>query len=100
MAAIEFGLEEGSNHSVGKGGGGGGGGSWTSKKAPHSRRGLLAYLFSLFLSLSPSHVSLSEHLFPPAGDKHVVKLSLKSKESGHTFITTDFVFYNCSVLQS
>uniref|UniRef100_A0A8C9UYV3 Plexin A3 n=1 Tax=Scleropages formosus TaxID=113540 RepID=A0A8C9UYV3_SCLFO len=34
------------------------------------------------------------------GDKRVVKLSLKSKETGHKFITTDFVFYNCSVLQS
>ncbi|KAJ8371302.1 hypothetical protein SKAU_G00113300 [Synaphobranchus kaupii] len=34
------------------------------------------------------------------GDKRVVKLSLKSKETGHKFITSDFVFYNCSVLQS
>ncbi|KAG9332706.1 hypothetical protein JZ751_014805 [Albula glossodonta] len=34
------------------------------------------------------------------GDKRVVKLSLKSKETGRKFITTDFVFYNCSVLQS
>uniref|UniRef100_A0AAY4DJU3 Sema domain-containing protein n=1 Tax=Denticeps clupeoides TaxID=299321 RepID=A0AAY4DJU3_9TELE len=34
------------------------------------------------------------------GDKRVVKFSLKSKETGHKFITTDFVFYNCSVLQS
>ncbi|CAM4718535.1 unnamed protein product [Leuciscus chuanchicus] len=34
------------------------------------------------------------------GDKRVVKLSLKSKETGLKFITTDFVFYNCSVLQS
>uniref|UniRef100_A0A8C1FXC7 Plexin-A3 n=1 Tax=Cyprinus carpio carpio TaxID=630221 RepID=A0A8C1FXC7_CYPCA len=34
------------------------------------------------------------------GDKRVVKLSLKSKETGLKFITTDFIFYNCSVLQS
>ncbi|CAB1329668.1 unnamed protein product [Coregonus sp. 'balchen'] len=34
------------------------------------------------------------------GDKRVVKFFLKSKETGHKFITTDFVFYNCSVLQS
>ncbi|KAJ8395075.1 hypothetical protein AAFF_G00035310 [Aldrovandia affinis] len=34
------------------------------------------------------------------GDKRVVKLSLKSKETGRKFITTDFIFYNCSVLQS
>ncbi|XP_060788388.1 plexin A3 [Neoarius graeffei] len=34
------------------------------------------------------------------GDKRVVRLSLKSKETGLKFITTDFVFYNCSVLQS
>nr|XP_023682466.1 plexin-A3 [Paramormyrops kingsleyae] len=34
------------------------------------------------------------------GDKRVVKLSLRSTETGHKFITTDFIFYNCSVLQS
>uniref|UniRef100_A0A671QPN7 Plexin A3 n=1 Tax=Sinocyclocheilus anshuiensis TaxID=1608454 RepID=A0A671QPN7_9TELE len=34
------------------------------------------------------------------GDKRVVKLSLKSKETGLKFITTNFIFYNCSVLQS
>ncbi|KAA0714339.1 Plexin A3 [Triplophysa tibetana] len=34
------------------------------------------------------------------GDKRVVKLSLKSKETSLKFITTDFIFYNCSILQS
>ncbi|XP_028669224.1 LOW QUALITY PROTEIN: plexin A3 [Erpetoichthys calabaricus] len=34
------------------------------------------------------------------GDQKSVKLSLKSKETGRTFVSTDFVFYNCSVLQS
>ncbi|XP_058873044.1 LOW QUALITY PROTEIN: plexin A3-like [Acipenser ruthenus] len=34
------------------------------------------------------------------GDKRVVKLYLKSKETGRKFVSTDFVFYNCSVLQS
>ncbi|KAG5838862.1 hypothetical protein ANANG_G00228140 [Anguilla anguilla] len=34
------------------------------------------------------------------GDKRVVRLSLKSKETGRIFISTDFIFYNCSVLQS
>ncbi|XP_016411693.1 plexin A3-like [Sinocyclocheilus rhinocerous] len=34
------------------------------------------------------------------GDKRVVKLSLKSKETGLKFISTNFIFYNCSVLQS
>ncbi|XP_058873462.1 plexin A3 isoform X2 [Acipenser ruthenus] len=34
------------------------------------------------------------------GDKRVVKLYLKSKETGRKFASTDFVFYNCSVLQS
>uniref|UniRef100_A0A8B9LTB5 Plexin A3 n=1 Tax=Astyanax mexicanus TaxID=7994 RepID=A0A8B9LTB5_ASTMX len=35
------------------------------------------------------------------GKKYTVStLSLKSKETGLKFITTDFVFYNCSVLQS
>ncbi|KAL2103427.1 hypothetical protein ACEWY4_000295 [Coilia grayii] len=51
------------------------------------------------LCLSPSLRDLPA-LTQGYGDKRVVKLSLKSKESGHTFITTDFVFYNCSVLQS
>ncbi|CAJ0960916.1 unnamed protein product [Ranitomeya imitator] len=34
------------------------------------------------------------------GDKRVVKLYLKSKESGKKFASVDFVFYNCSVHQS
>ncbi|XP_060691320.1 plexin-A1-like isoform X1 [Hemiscyllium ocellatum] len=34
------------------------------------------------------------------GDKRVVKLYLKSKETGKKFASTDFVFYNCSVHQS
>uniref|UniRef100_A0A672N3R0 Plexin-A1 n=1 Tax=Sinocyclocheilus grahami TaxID=75366 RepID=A0A672N3R0_SINGR len=35
-----------------------------------------------------------------AGDKRVVKLYLKSKETGKKFASVDFVFYNCSVHQS
>lgn len=34
------------------------------------------------------------------GDKRVVKLHLKSKETGKKFASVDFVFYNCSVHQS
>lgn len=34
------------------------------------------------------------------GDKRVVKLYLKSKETGKRFASVDFVFYNCSVHQS
>ncbi|XP_039766033.1 plexin-A1 isoform X3 [Ornithorhynchus anatinus] len=34
------------------------------------------------------------------GDKRVVKLYLKSKETGKKFAAVDFVFYNCSVHQS
>uniref|UniRef100_A0A8C2EI22 Plexin A1a n=1 Tax=Cyprinus carpio TaxID=7962 RepID=A0A8C2EI22_CYPCA len=34
------------------------------------------------------------------GDKRVVKLNLKSKETGKKFASVDFVFYNCSVHQS
>ncbi|KAI7794358.1 putative plexin-A1-like [Triplophysa rosa] len=34
------------------------------------------------------------------GDKRVVKLHLKSKETGKKFSSVDFVFYNCSVHQS
>lgn len=36
----------------------------------------------------------------PAGDQRVVKLYLKSKETGKKFASVDFVFYNCSVHQS
>ncbi|XP_072422601.1 plexin-A1-like [Chiloscyllium punctatum] len=31
------------------------------------------------------------------GDKHVIKLHLKSKETNKFFAVTYFVFYNCSV---
>ncbi|CAB1354196.1 unnamed protein product, partial [Coregonus sp. 'balchen'] len=31
------------------------------------------------------------------GDKRVVKLYLKSKETGKMFASVDFIFYNCSV---
>nr|XP_033782070.1 plexin-A1 isoform X2 [Geotrypetes seraphini] len=34
------------------------------------------------------------------GDKRMVKLYLKSKETGKKFASVDFVFYNCSVHQS
>uniref|UniRef100_A0A5F9DDX2 Plexin A4 n=1 Tax=Oryctolagus cuniculus TaxID=9986 RepID=A0A5F9DDX2_RABIT len=34
------------------------------------------------------------------GDHHVVQLQLKSKETGMTFASTSFVFYNCSVHNS
>ncbi|XP_066436555.1 plexin-A3 [Eleutherodactylus coqui] len=34
------------------------------------------------------------------GALHTVQLHLKSKETGLRFASTDFVFYNCSVLQS
>ncbi|NWH38911.1 PLXA4 protein, partial [Chloropsis hardwickii] len=38
-------------------------------------------------------------IFPP-GDHHIVQLQLKSKETGMTFASTSFVFYNCSVHNS
>lgn len=34
------------------------------------------------------------------GEKRVVKLSLRSTETGLQFISTDFIYYNCSVLSS
>ncbi|KAM5172039.1 plexin-A4-like [Mantella aurantiaca] len=34
------------------------------------------------------------------GDHHIVQLQLKSKETGMTFASTNFVFYNCSVHNS
>ncbi|XP_046895788.1 plexin A3 [Hypomesus transpacificus] len=51
------------------------------------------------LCMSPSLRDLPPHT-QTYGDKRIVKLSLKSKETGHKFITTDFIYYNCSVLQS
>uniref|UniRef100_A0A3B3ZTW5 Plexin-A3 n=1 Tax=Periophthalmus magnuspinnatus TaxID=409849 RepID=A0A3B3ZTW5_9GOBI len=35
-----------------------------------------------------------------SGEKRVVKLSLRSTETGLKFISTDFIYYNCSVLNS
>lgn len=39
-------------------------------------------------------------LFFLPGDHHIVQLQLKSKETGMTFASTSFVFYNCSVHNS
>lgn len=35
-----------------------------------------------------------------SGAKRVVQLSLRSTETGHQFITTNLIYYNCSVLNS
>lgn len=50
-----------------------------------------------YLSFSPSPVLT---LLLPPGDKRVVKLYLKSKETGKKFASVDFVFYNCTVHKS
>ncbi|XP_061657448.1 plexin-A1-like isoform X3 [Syngnathoides biaculeatus] len=34
------------------------------------------------------------------GDQRLIKLYLRSKETGKTFVSVDFIFYNCSVHQS
>ena len=44
----------------------------------------------------PGDPACAAHL----GDQRVVKLYLKSKETGKKFASVDFVFYNCSVHQS
>ncbi|XP_054443268.1 plexin-A1 isoform X2 [Pteronotus mesoamericanus] len=49
------------------------------------------------------HSPSSEEVAPITrgqGDQRVVKLYLKSKETGKKFASVDFVFYNCSVHQS
>nr|XP_006006494.1 PREDICTED: plexin-A3 isoform X1 [Latimeria chalumnae] len=46
-------------------------------------------------SMKDVPVTMPEH-----GDKRVVKLYLKSLETGRRFASTNFVFYNCSVLHS
>uniref|UniRef100_A0A674IYI4 Plexin A4 n=1 Tax=Terrapene triunguis TaxID=2587831 RepID=A0A674IYI4_9SAUR len=49
-----------------------------------------------------NQIQLTSHdpyAFSP-GDHHIVQLQLKSKETGMTFASTSFVFYNCSVHNS
>uniref|UniRef100_A0A8D1BUJ8 Plexin A4 n=1 Tax=Sus scrofa TaxID=9823 RepID=A0A8D1BUJ8_PIG len=63
-----------------------------------------APLCSTFLSVEPQHgamaAPMTSWLALPTGDHHVVQLQLKSKETGMTFASTSFVFYNCSVHNS
>ncbi|XP_068589308.1 plexin-A1-like isoform X2 [Cebidichthys violaceus] len=49
--------------------------------------------------LSPSTKAVSP-ITRDQGDQRVIKLYLKSKETGKKFASVDFVFYNCSVHQS
>ncbi|KAJ8260045.1 hypothetical protein GJAV_G00176440 [Gymnothorax javanicus] len=53
----------------------------------------------LIYCLSPAARDVA-HITRGQGDKRVVKLYLKSKETGKKFASVDFVFYNCSVHQS
>nr|XP_046252530.1 plexin A3 isoform X2 [Scatophagus argus] len=50
------------------------------------------------MCMSPSLRELPTHT--QAYEKREVQLSLRSTETGHQFITTSFVYYNCSVLNS
>uniref|UniRef100_A0A8C5NTK0 Sema domain-containing protein n=1 Tax=Junco hyemalis TaxID=40217 RepID=A0A8C5NTK0_JUNHY len=45
-------------------------------------------------------IQQQEVLQTPLSDHHIVQLQLKSKETGMTFASTSFVFYNCSVHNS
>lgn len=58
----------------------------------------LLYVGVLYLAAfgGPGDLCLSS----PTGDQRVVKLYLKSKETGKKFAFVDFVFYNCSVHES
>ncbi|MEQ2259832.1 Plexin A3, partial [Xenotaenia resolanae] len=49
--------------------------------------------------MSPSLKDLPAHT-PPYGEKRVVQLSLRSTETGLQFISTNMIYYNCSVLSS
>ncbi|XP_027131208.1 plexin A3-like, partial [Larimichthys crocea] len=51
------------------------------------------------MCLSPSLRELPTYT-QSYGEKRVVQLSLRSTETGHHFITTSFIYYNCSVLNS
>ncbi|XP_045144860.1 plexin-A4 [Echinops telfairi] len=55
------------------------------------------------LTVHPNNISVSQYnvlLVLETWDHHVVQLQLKSKETGMTFASTSFVFYNCSVHSS
>uniref|UniRef100_A0A803V6U1 Plexin A4 n=1 Tax=Ficedula albicollis TaxID=59894 RepID=A0A803V6U1_FICAL len=65
------------------------------------------------LTVHPNNISVSQYnvlvrkrspcpspRVQPARDHHIVQLQLKSKETGMTFASTSFVFYNCSVHNS
>uniref|UniRef100_A0AAX7SRH4 Plexin-A1 n=1 Tax=Astatotilapia calliptera TaxID=8154 RepID=A0AAX7SRH4_ASTCA len=49
--------------------------------------------------LSPSTKEIAP-ITRDQGDRRIIKLYLKSKETGKKFASVDFVFYNCSVHQS
>lgn len=49
---------------------------------------------------SPCPQRVHGHPGTPAGATRTVRLQLLSKETGVRFAGADFVFYNCSVLQS
>ncbi|KAF3696340.1 Plexin A3 Precursor [Channa argus] len=51
------------------------------------------------MCMAPSLRDLPPHTHS-YGEKRVVQLSLRSTETGHLFIATDFIYYNCSVLNS
>ncbi len=55
--------------------------------------------FHLFVILTCIEI-LSNVQMLISGEKRVVQLSLRSTETGHQFITTSFIYYNCSVLSS
>uniref|UniRef100_A0A8B9C3A6 Plexin A4 n=1 Tax=Anser brachyrhynchus TaxID=132585 RepID=A0A8B9C3A6_9AVES len=59
------------------------------------------------LTVHPNNISVSQYNVLvrnlnscPPRDHHIVQLQLKSKETGMTFASTSFVFYNCSVHNS
>ncbi|KAM7411082.1 hypothetical protein PAMA_021184 [Pampus argenteus] len=51
------------------------------------------------MCMSPSLRDLPTHTHT-YGEKRDVQLSLRSTETGHQFISTNFIYYNCSVLNS
>uniref|UniRef100_A0A674IVM9 Plexin A4 n=1 Tax=Terrapene triunguis TaxID=2587831 RepID=A0A674IVM9_9SAUR len=63
-----------------------------SRSGPH-----LHSVSSFQGSLKRSHPHCQYYV---PGDHHIVQLQLKSKETGMTFASTSFVFYNCSVHNS
>ena len=63
---------------------------------------MAANCLSIRISDFGGNVVVTRFVFPRCflGDQRVIKLYIKSRETGKKFASVDFVFYNCSVHHS